>query len=238
MNLAIPRAGEISRCAILKRTDDIPLEESIGTVVVERAFDLLITILIIALAFSFNYDLFNQILSLTDSGEQTEEGSSHLLLWIMALGFFALIALFLFRARLARNPFLMKVGASLQKVWIGMLSIKKVENKFMFIASTIVIWLMYFMASYVVFFALPATSELGLDAALTLLIVSTMAMIIPVPGGLAYPLFVTTALTLYGIAESEGSVYATVMYGSTVLMIFIVGASSFFLAAWLGNKKK
>ncbi len=239
MNLAIPRAGEISRCAILKRTDDIPLEESIGTVVAERAFDLLCIIIIVAMAFLFNYELFNQILSLTDSGESTEQssGSNTLLFVFLGIGVLFLL-LFLFRKRLMKNRILMKLGASLQKVWKGMLSIKKVENKFMFILTTFIIWIMYFLASYVVFFALPATSDLGLDAALTLLIVSTMAMIVPVPGGLAYPLFVTTALGIYGLTKEEGSIYATVMYGSTVLMIFIVGAISFFVAAGMSKKAK
>ncbi len=239
MNLAIPRAGEISRCAILRNTDKIPLEESIGTVVAERAFDLLIIIIIVALAFLFNYELFNQILSATQNveGESSNQGSGYLL-WIF-IGFVSLLILmYLVRRRLMRYQFFAKVGASLQKVGTGIMSIRHVKNKFLFLFNTIIIWVMYFLASYVVFFALPATSHLGLDVALTLLIVSTMAMIIPVPAGSAYPLFVQTALTIYGVAESDGKVYATVMYGSTVLMILIVGGISFLIAAWLASKSK
>ena len=230
MNLAIPRAGEVSRCAILKRTDNIPLEESIGTVVAERAFDLLTIIVIVALAFLFNYELFSQILSLTGAGESSG-GGSHTTLWVVAIIGLITLIIFLFRRRLMRFSFMAKVAESLKKVGKGIMSIRRVEKKFMFFLMTFIIWLMYFLASYVVFFALPATSHLGLDVGLTLLIVSTMAMIVPVPGGLAYPLFVTTTLGLYGLTEEDGSVYATVMYGATVLMIFIIGGISFFVAA-------
>ncbi|MEQ8360841.1 MAG: lysylphosphatidylglycerol synthase transmembrane domain-containing protein [Cytophagales bacterium] len=239
MNLAIPRAGEISRCAILRKTDKIPLEESIGTVVAERAFDLLTIIVIVALAFLFNYELFNQILSATQNtnGESSSEGSGYLL-WIFIGILSVLFFMYLLRRRLMRYRFFAKIGASLQKVGTGIMSIKHVENKFMFLFNTVVIWVMYFLASYVVFFAIPATSHLGLDVALTLLIVSTMAMIVPVPAGSAYPLFVQTALTIYGVSTSDGKVYATVMYGSTVLMIFIIGGISFLIAAWLASKSE
>jgi uncharacterized protein (TIRG00374 family) len=40
-NLAIPRIGEITRCAMLNRSEKVPLEPLIGTVVVERIVDVI-----------------------------------------------------------------------------------------------------------------------------------------------------------------------------------------------------
>ena len=48
-NYAIPRLGEISRCSVLYKTDKIPINKSLGTVVTERAFDLLIFVIIISM---------------------------------------------------------------------------------------------------------------------------------------------------------------------------------------------
>ena len=47
VNLLLPRMGEISRCAILKKTDDIPMASSLGSVVGERILDFFILLLVI-----------------------------------------------------------------------------------------------------------------------------------------------------------------------------------------------
>lgn len=61
VNYAIPRAGEVSRCAILKKSDDIDLEKSVGSVVAERVFDVLVMLLLLGMAFVFQYDLINSL---------------------------------------------------------------------------------------------------------------------------------------------------------------------------------
>ena len=55
-NLAVPRLGEILRCAMLKSSDNIPIEKSIGTVVTERIIDMLlfIIVVVVGLIFMFN----------------------------------------------------------------------------------------------------------------------------------------------------------------------------------------
>ena len=58
-NLFVPRMGEITRCAVLKRTDNVPMAVSIGSVVAERIIDLLTLISIIFLALLLEYDLLS-----------------------------------------------------------------------------------------------------------------------------------------------------------------------------------
>src|SRR5687767_5486886 len=45
-NLAVPRLGEILKCTILARYEKVPAEKLVGTIVAERAFDLVCLILI------------------------------------------------------------------------------------------------------------------------------------------------------------------------------------------------
>jgi len=40
-NFIIPRMGEVTRCGILYKIEKIPIKSSVGTVVAERAFDLI-----------------------------------------------------------------------------------------------------------------------------------------------------------------------------------------------------
>ena len=46
VNLTVPRSGEISRAALLKKYEDVPFDKAFGTIVAERIVDLLITMLV------------------------------------------------------------------------------------------------------------------------------------------------------------------------------------------------
>jgi len=62
VNQAIPRGGEVARCSILIKSDKIPLAKSMGSVVVERVFDLLILVILIGVAFVLEVDVLEQLL--------------------------------------------------------------------------------------------------------------------------------------------------------------------------------
>src|SRR5271157_5051412 len=59
-NMAFPRLGEVTRCGILARYEKIPFNKSFGTVVTERALDMIIFILLFLLM------IFTQIGTLHD----------------------------------------------------------------------------------------------------------------------------------------------------------------------------
>ena len=44
VSLLIPRVGEVTRCAVLKRWDGVPFPKALGTVVTERAIDSLLVL--------------------------------------------------------------------------------------------------------------------------------------------------------------------------------------------------
>ena len=54
-NLAIPRLGEVLKCTILTRYEKVPTDKLVGTVVAERAFDL------VCLAIIFTITFFSQV---------------------------------------------------------------------------------------------------------------------------------------------------------------------------------
>ena len=66
-NLAFPRLGEVVRCAVLKKTNQIPVSLSIGTVVTERIIDSLVLFFFLTIALLLEFDLivtyFENILS-------------------------------------------------------------------------------------------------------------------------------------------------------------------------------
>ncbi len=56
-NSAIPRLGEILKCTILAKYENIPAEKNVGTIVAERAFDVLCLLSLFVLALIFEYDV-------------------------------------------------------------------------------------------------------------------------------------------------------------------------------------
>lgn len=48
-NLAVPRLGEVSRCGILKKYENLPVDSVLGTVVVERIVDVLLLMIVSAI---------------------------------------------------------------------------------------------------------------------------------------------------------------------------------------------
>jgi len=52
-NLLFPRLGEVTRCSLLYKTDNVPIDKSIGTMVLERIVDM-VTLLLIGVLLMFS----------------------------------------------------------------------------------------------------------------------------------------------------------------------------------------
>jgi glycosyltransferase 2 family protein len=242
MNIFFPRAGEISRCGLLVKTDEIPLDVSIGTVVAERAIDVLTILVLILFALSINFQLFADIYGsavgqIPQGGGDTK--STGIIIGVgIAVGVL-IILISIFRRRIFGMRFLAKARSLFRNVWKGVLSVKYVRNKPLFIFNTLVIWMMYFFVSYVVFFSIPATANLGWEVGLTVLVVSGIAMLVPVQGGIgAYHLFISTALVFFGLSQEDGLVYATLMHASQMILYLVSGGISFIIAMLLSRRSK
>src|SRR3954452_10222812 len=54
-NLAVPRLGEVLKCTILARYEQVPAEKLVGTIVAERAFDLVCLGIVFFFAFALQF---------------------------------------------------------------------------------------------------------------------------------------------------------------------------------------
>ena len=237
-NLVLPRIGEVSRCAILKRNDDIPIPLSVGTVITERIFDLIVFILVFLVTLILEFDLLAAFFLRVLENTKNIEVYLYSLLAVSVIG--GLLMLFYRRqlwAKFKKTSLSDKVIAFGKQLWEGLLSFKKVENKIGFIVSTLTIWVAYFFMTFVITFAVAETSELGVVAGLSLLAGAGVAMIIPVQGGFGtYHYIVSLLLTFYGIAELTGTFFATLLHTSQVVTQVIAGVASL-LISFLITKK-
>ena len=120
----------------------------------------------------------------------------------------------------------------------GFTSVLKLQNKSGFWISTLLIWVLYYTMAYVVIFAMPSTSHLGLLAGLSILIMGGLGMSAPVQGGFGtYHILVGSVLSLYGVAQKDGYFFATLIHTSQTLTVLIVGSISFMLSLRIKKKK-
>ena len=247
-NYIVPRMGEVTRCGTLYRLEKIPVNLSFGTVVAERIFDVIILLIMIGLNFILEFDrlssFFTDIFQSKMQGNgQAPTGTSPLLIIagvIFLAGIIAIIVIFssnLLRSKLMQNAIIQKIVLFLQGMLEGLLSVRKLKNPGLFILSTIMIWIFYYLVSYVLFFCIPETSQLGLLAGLTLLVVGAIGMTAPTQGGIgAYHLLVGSVMVLYGLTQKDGITLATFIHGTQMLFMLIVGALAFLYVLIQKNK--
>ncbi|MEY3418107.1 MAG: hypothetical protein RL711_978 [Bacteroidota bacterium] len=237
-NLVVTRAGEVSRCAILYKSDQVPIETAIGTVVTERIIDLLCLIVIVFITIIIEFDKLGGFIMGLFAKQSPQTPTHDYSYWVLGgLISMAMIG-FLLREKIRQNAFIQNILSFRIGLMKGIASIKDVENKWSFVFHTVLIWTMYFCTVYFLFFAFKTTAHLGVNVALALFVVGSLGMVAPVPGGVgAFHFMVTQGLMLYGLPENMAASFAGLAHAIQVLQIVLIGGSAYFSGVYFMNKK-
>jgi uncharacterized protein (TIRG00374 family) len=242
-NLALPRLGEVTRCGTLNKAEKVPFDELLGTVIVERVFDVICLLIVILLTAFFEYARLGNflLLNLYDPFKDKIQQYAQSPLFIAAV-IVLLVAVILFIRAIRKNSgkhgFISKIVALLKGIVEGLKSVRKIKRPGSFVFHTIFIWTLYFFSSYVCFFALPATSQLDWKAGLFVLAIGGMSMSAPVQGGIGvFHLLVSQGLLLYSIPHEHGIAFATLIHSTQAILMIVLGSLSFAML-FFANKKK
>jgi hypothetical protein len=234
-NLAIPRMGEISRCAVLSRYEEISFSRLVGTVVTERIIDLIMLLLSLVLVIITQYNVFIDIIkNKLNLGEIGNFLSSREFYFsaILIIGIF-----FLFRKKIMKWKVFYKFRELWRQFKEGLFSFRNVKNKFLFVFHTVLIYVLYFLMIYVCFFGFPFTRHLSPGKGLAVFVLGSFGMVAPVQGGIGpWHFLVISTLIFFGIESSQASAFALLVHGSLNAMIIVTGLLSF-LTIPLINKK-
>lgn len=230
VNLAVPRAGEIVRATGISKYEEIPFEKAFGTIVSERIADVIMLLSIIATAFFLQTELLTKYLF------ADKESNSNL--WIYALIGLAFIGFLFFKLlQKSNNPILKKLQDFVFGLLQGIISIFRMKKKWAFIFHTFFIWAMYVLMFYVVKFALPETADLPFSAIIVGFVVGGMSMALTNGGLGTYPVFVASAVTLYGVSENPALAFGWIMWTAQTLMVIAFGGLSFLFLPIYNRKK-
>ncbi len=228
VNLTIPRSGEITRAALLKKYENIPFDKGFGTIVAERIVDLIIFFIFVCIGFISQYDTLYLFLA-----EKNVAFAS--ILWFLGVGFL-LFVLFILVWIYAEWKIIVKLKRKLAGLIEGMQSIVKMKNKWSYIFHSFFIWFSYLLMFYVTIFALPETTTITFDVVIMGFIFGTLAVGFTNGGLGAYPLAIALIFSLFGISDDIGIAFGWLVWTSQTLLTIFLGLLSYLLLPILNKK--
>lgn len=241
-SLVIPRIGEFSRCAILKRYDGISFSKALGTVVTERAVDTLIVMIYSGIILLVEMSVFGTFFRKTGTSLDRILGGFSVTGWVVT-AICAVAVLILLHLLLKNFSIYNKVKMTLGGIWEGVLSLKGVRNLPLYLFFSIGIWVMYFLHYYLTFFCFDFTENLGIGCALVSFVVANFAVIVPTPNGAGpWHFAIKTMLILYGVADEQALWFVLIVHTVQTMLVIALGiyawAALMFTKRFNPNKQK
>jgi len=240
MNMLLPRAGEASRAVMLYRAEGVPFERGFGTILAERAVDVVMLLSLTAATAALQWDkldVFRQ--RITDFRDQqgAEVGDTSAGGW----GWWLLIAAVLVGGVVGyvvytRPALRARFMDGLRGFLAGLKSVFQTKDKAGFILHTFIIWALYVAMFWVGFYALPTTAEVPLAGVLAGFIAGSVGIIV-VQGGIgAYPAFVALIVSMYmaapengGLVRPDALAMGWLLWAAQTVLIIVLGGVSLLL---------
>ena len=222
-SLVIPRIGEFSRCAVLKRYEGISFTKALGTVVTERAVDTLIIMLYSGLILLLAMSTFGTFFQKTGTSLDHILSGFSLTGWLVT-AICGIAVLILLHLLLKNFSIYNKVKMTLSGIWEGVLSLKDVKNLPLYLFFSVGIWVCYFLHYYLTFFCFDFTTGLGIGCALVSFVVANFAVIVPTPNGAgSWHFAIKTMLVLYGVADEQALWFVLIVHTIQTMLVIALG---------------
>lgn len=230
VNYTIPRAGEITRATLITNYEGVPFEKGFGTIVAERAADMVMLLFIIGvtffLQFEFIYNFFLNKISATKIA---------MILGVMIL-FLGFGYVFI---KKSNSKIAVKFKSFIEGLLEGVMVVFRMKKKWAFIFHTVFIWVMYVLMFYITTFAVAELSDISFGAILVGFIVGSFSIAATNGGIGSYPEAVVIAFLLFNLPEDPSRAFGWIMWASQTLMIIILGGISLvYLPIFNRNSKK
>lgn len=241
-NLAVPRLGEVLKCTILAKYEKVPADKLVGTIVAERAIDVLSLIIIMLITIFSQYSVIGhfseQIFSRFFTSKTGSFSILKVLMVLLILFAFLILIIWTFR-KLNHLPFVAKTKNVFIGIWQGLISIRYIKNKGLFILQSVLIWGLYLYSTYMGFFAMQDMLQYGIKGALSALTFGSFGMIIPSPGGIgSFQYAIQQVMMLYGVTPEKGLSLGMLIWFAQTGFVIVFGTIAFLLLPIVNKRKK
>lgn len=243
-NLGFPRMGEVVRAGSLSRYERIPLERTMGTLVMDRLMDVVCLAAVVGLAFLLEGEKLLRFFS-ENKNDGTGEASGSLWAHPVVLGGLGLLAAagiagIVFWKKLAQIPLVQRVLGLLNGFWEGLRSVLRLRQPVLFLLYSAGIWLMFYLQCYFNMLAFAPTASLGASAALMVFVFGTLGFVIPSPGGMGtfHALCIFGLVKIYGVPDSDAFSYANISFFTIQIFYNIVAGGLALVLLPMLNRRK
>lgn len=233
-NLALPRAGEVAKCTVLAKYEKMPAHKMIGTIVAERAFDMVCLLVIALAAFGMQAQFLSSYLADKMGGISTKFQNSTMILTVLGVGALVSVPVGMLLYRKYKHT---KIGQFITELMRGVFSIIHMKKRWQFLGYTVLIWGLYLLQLWVGFRCLPETTHLGLVVSTVVLVYGSVGVIVT-PGGIGlYTLLVAQMLVAYGVPEVPAQAFGWISWLVQTVVVIVLGLGSL-IAIHPYNKKR
>lgn len=212
VNLVLPRVGEVWRCGMVTKYDNISFTKLLGTLLIDRVSDTIMVGLITLSIVTFNMDFF---LDFFRKNPELIDGFRSMFnsIWIYAFAVFFIFGIWFVFKYLSNFTLVQKAKGMLHNIWTGIKSVWVMDRKGLFLVQTLLIWVGYFFYFYITFYAFDFTRDLGISVGLIAFTMSSIGVAVPVQGGIGpWHFMVIATLTCFGVNENDAAAFALVVH--------------------------
>lgn len=225
-SLIIPRVGEVTRCGVLSKYDNVAFAKSIGTVVTERIIDSIVILLIVAIVLLSQIGVFSDFFDQTGIDIMGSISSFSTTGYVVSAICLVITCFFLHWLWKKTSSFV-KFRTVIADIVAGIRSIGAVRRKWLYLAYTVGIWGSYFLHFYITFFCFDFTAPLSPMVALVAFVAGSIAVIVPTPNGMGpWHFAVKTILLLYGVAAVNAETFVLIVHTLQTALIPLLGIFS------------
>lgn len=242
VNAGVPRLGEVVKCTLLARYEKIRADRLVGTIVVERAVDVVCLLIVFFAALVFQGGFIGAHVSAgfaTFFEDNTGHTSIRKIIIAASAAIILLVVLYFLLKRFGHIDAVGKIKNVLKGILHGLNSIRLVKHKGMFVFWTVFMWALYLAGTTIGIYALQETAHLGVGGGLTTLAFGSIGMIVA-PGGIgAYAWIVSKLMGWYGVNEETiGNALGWLLWSVQTVIVLIGGLICFGFLSYHNKKRQ
>ena len=230
LNLLFPRLGEAWRCWYVSRRQNCPFMTVVGTDIGDRTADLIVVILIVAMALLFTPAAMAEFFHRFEVGRVVMGLFGSVWTWVVLLlvVFFCWGCMHFGRG----HAWAEAVSRGLRRIGAGFMSLFRLRPMGVFLWLTLGIWVCNYLQTYLCLFGFQFTQHIvttpgnyfGLGLGLVILVMGSCSTIIPSNGGLGpWTIGVAYALELYGFSHTDATAFALAAWCVQAITLVFLG---------------
>jgi len=243
-NIAVPRLGEVLRCGVLAKKERVPFDKSFGTVLLERIIDIAFLLLLIVVVILVQWKMLGKLVYSWVEPMLNTGNLVKLIVVVVAVAALLWMLVVLrrrHREKLMEKKWYRKLSGMFHGMLEGLQTILKLPRRklWLFVLYTFLIWAFYVVMTWMPFYMLDETSHLGFSAAITILAITTIGFVAPVPGGVGTYHYIGMLLltSFYGISEVAAASFVTINHAGQTLFYIVSGGLAYLLMFVIDRKE-